>query len=419
MRSSRSRLTTTIPAALLVVACASGTSPAAISPSPTSPSPAMTNLLPTPSPAPPATPPATPATIAPGAWTATTNMAVARSGHTATLLADGRLLVIGGGGEETLLEGLPRSATAELFDPGIATWIGARRMIEARAGHSATLLSDGSVLLVGGSGNFREAELFFPSTVEWMATGSTSAPQGVGHTATLLADGRVLVVGGNPGSEFDPLATAELYDPTTGRWTATASMAVPRSWHTATLLADGRVLVVGGGSEVRRAEGAYLSATAELYDPSTGRWTSTDTMTEARFGHTATLLPDGNVLVAGGDPGDGTIARSAELYDARSGRWTATGSMAEVRGSGHTATLLADGTVLVAGGVGPGSDPFPVTSAERYDPRSGGWSAAGSMTEARGLSPTASLLLDGRVLVAGGFLVSRLASAELFDPGHE
>jgi N-acetylneuraminic acid mutarotase len=291
-------------------------------------------------------------------------------------------------------------------------------MIEARVWHSATLLPDGSVLVVGGSGNLREAELFYPSTRNWIATGSTSTPEGSGHTATLLLDGRVLVAGGNPGSEFDSLAAAELYDPTTGRWTITASMTTTRSWHTATLLADGRVLVVGGGSEERREEGPYRSATAELYETSTGRWTATATMTAPRFGHTATLLPDGKVLVAGGDPGDGTIALSAELYDPSSGRWTATGSMAEARGSGHTATLLPDSTVLVAGGVGPGSDPIPVASAELYDPRSGRWTAAGSMAEARGFWSTATLLLDGRVLVAGGFLRSPLASAELFDPGQ-
>jgi uncharacterized delta-60 repeat protein len=345
-------------------------------------------------------------------------MAVARSGHTATLLPDGRVLVVGGGDEDTLLEGGPRSPTAELYVPRSGDWTAAPRMIEARVWHSATLLPDGSVLVVGGSGNLREAELFHPSTGNWIATGSTSTPEGSGHTATLLLDGRVLVAGGNPGSEFDPLAAAELYDPTTGRWTLTVSMATARSWHTATLLADGRVLVIGGGSEERREEGPYRSATAELYDPRTGRWTTTDNMTEARFGHTATLLPDGKVLVVGGDPGDGTIAQSAELYDPSSGRWTATGSMAEARGSGHTATLLSDGRVLVAGGVGPGSDPIPLASAELYDPRSGQWAATGSLNNAHGFSSTATLLSDGRVLVAGGDDRGTLASAELFDPGQ-
>jgi len=408
MRYSIARAAATMAVILLAAACTSVTSPAAITPSPTASSPDVTSPHPTPSRTPPATLSATPAGIAPGAWTATTNMAVARSGHTATLLPDGRVLVVGGGGEDTLLEGGPRSPTAESFDPGTATWSAAARMIEARVWHSATLLLDGSVLVVGGSGGLREAELFHPSTGEWIATGSTSTPQGSGHTATLLADGRVLVAGGNPGSEFDPLATAELYNPDSGRWTATASMATARSWHTATLLPDGRVLVVGGGSDERGEQ--VPSATAELYDPSSGRWTATATMTTGRLGHTATLLPDGKVLVAGGDPGDGTIAQSAELYDPSSGSWTATGSLTEAHGFGHTATLLPDGTVLVAGG-----------SAELYDLSVGRWTTTDKMTDER-YGHTATLLADGTVLVAGGFRDSDglgmefWASAALYHP---
>jgi len=167
------------------------------------------------------------------------------------------------------------------------------------------------VLVVGGSGNFLTAELFSPSTGKWIATGSTSTPQGVGHTATLLLDGRVLVAGGNPGSDIDPLATAELYNPDRGRWTATASMATARSWHTATLLSDGRVLVVGNTFS---GDGP---ASAELYDPTRGQWTVTASPARARFGHTATLLPDDRVLLTG-DYDDNSRA-SAELYDPGNG----------------------------------------------------------------------------------------------------
>lgn len=409
------QIATKIVVGLLVTACASAARPALVTPTIPASSPTATPPVSAPPKASPqsspvsATPSATPDHIALPTWTATANMAVARSGNTATLLPDGRVLVTGGGGEDTRYEGGPRSASAELYDRSSGTWIAAPRMIDARVWHSATLLSDGSVLVVGGSVNLREAELFHRGTGKWIATGSTSTPQG-GQTATLLLDGRVLVVGGNPGSEFDPLATAELYDPTTGRWTATGSMAVGRVGHTATLLPDGMVLVVGGGSEVRPDEGPYLSATAELYDPVTGRWMATGKMTQARSGHTATLLPDGAVLVAGGGPGDG------ELYNPNTGRWTVTESMTEARGSGHTATLLRDGTVLVAGGLGPGSDPIALTSAELFDPRSGRWTATGGMAEAHGFSQTATLLSDGRVLVAGGFWRVRLSSAELYDP---
>ena len=246
-----------------------------------------------------------------GRWTATGNMNTGRGGHTATLLPDGRVLVVGGGAEDTRLEGGPRSATAELYDPGSGKWVLTASMGEARIGHSATLLRDGSVLVVGGSGNFLTAELFSPSTGKWIATGSTSTPQGVGHTATLLLDGRVLVAGGNPGSDIDPLATAELYNPDRGRWTATASMATARSWHTATLLSDGRVLVVGNTFS---GDGP---ASAELYDPTRGQWTVTASPARARFGHTATLLPDDRVLLTG-DYDDNSRA-SAELYDPGNG----------------------------------------------------------------------------------------------------
>ena len=165
-------------------------------------------------------------------------------------------------------------------------------------------------------------------------------------TATLLADGRVLVVGGGP--DPDVQASAELFDPSTGRWTATGSMSTARGGHTATLIRDGRVLVAGG---YNGGGGGYAtSSAAGLYDPGTGRWTATGSMGSGRQGHSATLLPDGRVLVAGGFSSAFTDKLSAaELYDPGTGRWTATGSMVTARG-GHTATLLPDGRVLVAGG---------------------------------------------------------------------
>jgi hypothetical protein len=162
-------------------------------------------------------------------------------------------------------------------------------------------------------------------------------------TATLLADGRVLVAGGTSGS---PLAAAELYDAATGRWTPTAPMLAARLTHTAVLLADGKVLVAGGNGG---ASGGGSLATAERYDPATGAWSATGAMNTGRTAATATSLPEGQVLVAGGYDSSGLALASTELYDPVSSQWTGTGAMRGARYF-HTATLLPDGNVLLAGG---------------------------------------------------------------------
>jgi hypothetical protein len=254
----------------------------------------------------------------------------------------------------------------------------------------------------------------------WAATGGMIEAR-AGQTATLLPDGTVLVAGGSSiiSSIGSLLASAELYDPSSGSWTATRSMIEARAGHTATLLPDGRVLVAGGG--IISSIGSLL-ASAELYDPSSGSWTATGSMIEAPYGHTATLLPNGAVLAAGGccdDPSTGHQLAPTELYDPESGSWTATGNMHEGRAA-HTAALLADGTVLVAGGSLQGTA-VPSASAELYDPGSGTWTAIAGMFEAR-TGHTATLLPNGKVLVTGGYGGSRssgtLASAELYDPGN-
>jgi N-acetylneuraminic acid mutarotase len=170
------------------------------------------------------------------------------------------------------------------------------------------------------------------------------------HTATLLPNGKVLVAAGYDGYSWvssDLLASAELYDPSTGNWSPTGSLNTARSGHTATLLPSGQALIVGGYN-IDAYSNAVELASAELYDPATGIWTPTGNLTDARHYHTATLLPNGQVLVAGGLDEFG-ISASAELYDPATGVWTPTGSLTDVRVN-HTATLMANGLDLVAGG---------------------------------------------------------------------
>jgi hypothetical protein len=367
--------------------------------------PVSVETSPTPSSAPEsATPSSTPVAPTAPAWTATANMNWARTGHTSTLLADGRVLVAGGSDSARTL------FLAEVYDPASGTWTTtADNMREARSGHTATLLADGRVLVAGGehiSGGPVSAELYDPNNGSWTAAGGTGMPSG-GQTATLLVDGTVLVAGGG---------TAELYDPSSGTWRATGNMIAGRRDYATTLLANGKVLVAGGGSD-------NSLASAELYDPVSGTWTATGSMTEGRTFITATLLPDGKVLVAGGWAiTNGAVVQlaSAELYDPVSGTWTATGSMSESRGRFPTATLLPNGTVLVAGGCcGAGSN-F-LTSAELYDPISGTWTRTASMNDAH-FDHTATLLANGTVLVAGGLAdegdpSTVLATAELYHPG--
>lgn len=308
------------------------------------------------------------------------------------------------------------------------TWTITGTNVEARTSHTATLLLDGTVLVAGGiagssDASLASAELYDPITGRWTATRDMTTAR-YGHTATLLPDGRVLIAGGaSATSAARNLASAELYDPITGTWTATDDMNLERIRHTATLLPDGRVLVVGGAES---KDGLIVApfnynrlASAELYDPATKRWTGTSDMTQARDSFTATLLPDGRVLVAGGDDGDRLA--SAELYDPATGRWTATGDMPEPYGGSHTATLLPNGTVLVAGGdapSGPGARGWP--HAAIYNPTTETWAAIGDMITAP-LGHAATLLPDGRVLVSGGRVhggpeSARFNDAELYDP---
>jgi len=339
-------------------------------------------------------------TLLQGVFAQAGDMIGERDSHTATLLQDGKVLVAGGLGRSG------SQANAELYDSGTGEFSATGNMIGARNDHTATLLPDGRVLVAGGFNDnldgseqwLATAELYDPATGKFATTGSMLALREF-HTATLLQDGRVLVAGGNYNSGT-AIAAAELYDPATRTFTATAPMKAARMCHTATLLPNGMVLIAGG-----YAGGADL-ATAELYDPKTGMFSATGPMKEARQLHTATLLQNGTVLVAGGEDNDATIA-SAELYNA--GVFTATGNLTEAR-EWHTATLLQDGLVLIAGG----SDAYlAIASANLYDPKTGKFTTTGNLHAARELHQ-ATLLKDGTVLITGGFVSDYLTSAELF-----
>jgi N-acetylneuraminic acid mutarotase len=349
-----------------------------------------------------------------GTWSATGGLATARELHTATLLPNGNVLVAGGD-QNTSTSVL---ASAEMYDSANGNWSGTGSLATARIFHRATLLPNGKVLVVGGANSFAgsgsflaSAELYDPASGIWSATGSMATAREL-HTATLLSNGKVLVAGGTSGlgSNFY-LASAELYDPATGTWSATGSMTTVRDDPTATLLSNGKVLVVGGGDNT-----GSLVASAELYDPVSGTWSPTGSMATPRFLDTATLLPNGKVLVAGGSNDSAGRLATVELYDPASGTWSATGSLATARDS-HTATLLPNGKVLVAGGTSTGVS--GLATVELYDPASGTWSATDSLATAR-QRHTATLLPNGQVLVAGGSSngAATLASAELYDPAR-
>jgi hypothetical protein len=349
-----------------------------------------------------------------GLWTPTGSMSAQRCAHAAVLLRSGKVLVAGGVGSSG------ENGTAELYDPVTGTWSPTGAMSRPRSGHTATLLPTGKVLVAGGCCSLSSAELYDPDTGQWTATGAMLDDRYL-HTATLLPTGKVLVVGGQSPSAV-PLASAELYDPDTGQWSPTGSMSTPRLSHTTTLLPSGKVLAVGGlglGPGPVPGPGTFL-ASAELYDPAAGTWTPAASMLAARAGHTATLLLSGAVLVAGGEAQVPFIDAlvEAELYDPASGTWRRTRSLFVGR-TGHTATRLPSGRVLVVGGTAF-FVPFPFTvlsDTELFDPESETWSDAGCLVEARDCH-TATLLLSGAVLIAGGEVISErftyLSSAELY-----
>lgn len=370
-------------------------------------------------------------------------MAVNRFFHTATKLKDGKVLIAGGidNGfsvfEATGFKGTIQSS-ADLYDPVTETTKPVGSMSSPRCLHSATLLEDGRVLIVGGviafnttTGDFiigQTADVYDPVTQKF--TSLIANDFRAHNTSVTLSDGRGLIMGGAAAGTGAASDLAELFLPANNQFTATAhGIAGERTFGAASaVLSDGRsILVAGGQTDVRAGSTQLVAgpvlATAELYSLSSIKSSFTsNAMSVGRRFHTATLMLDrttagvvkgswhGKVLITGGENETGGT-NLAELYDPATNRFSATGPMNGSRWN-HTATLLKDGRVLVTGGGDTGS---PLGSAEVYVPATGSWvNTANNMFKAR-TKHTATLLTDGRVLVAGGNDVFD-KTAELYDP---
>lgn len=380
-------------------------------------SPSAAVPVPSDSPRSPAASPSPAIVLQDGTWHGTGSLVQARWGHGAARLANGKVLVVGGNASENSSFAL---ASAELYDSASGTWASTADMRQARSYASVTVLDGGKVLVAGGANKnapLAVAELYDPVLGSWSTLPKMKVPRSH-HTATLLDDGRLLVVGGGTSTKSRAsTASAEIYDPGTGKWTRTAPMAVPRSYHTATLLKDGRVLVVGGSSTYI-GQGT-VRASAEIFDPRTGRWTTARPMPTHRYAHEAVPLSGGRVLVAGG--WSSTTVRSeslssAEIFDPRTLAWATVGDLTTGRAQFRMAAL-PNGQVLAVGGLGAGSE--PLASVDLFDPISASWSATDAMPRASWW-PTLVVLEDGRALAAGGASDKSgavpLARAELYAP---
>ncbi|MFD5521051.1 DUF6603 domain-containing protein [Streptomyces sp. NPDC127066] len=372
----------------------------------------------------------------PGGWTGAASVPSAFAADTAAdaavLLQTGRVL-LAGGTDET---GGAR-ADSLLFDPVTGTWTQADRLRTGRHRHGMVRLGSGGVLAVGGLGAdgsaLKSAETYDPVAGTWSTLPAAMSTARYGHSVTAVASSRVLVAGGTGlrGREPVALASAELFDPVAGTWSAAKPMTDARTGHQAVALKNGRVLVVGGAVTTGRGSTAAL-AYCELYDPTTGTWTPTGSLTTPRVGHQATLLPDGRVLVTGGDtltgcprgPYRAGSLATAEIYDPTSGQWTNVSPMPGGR-SRHRAVLLATGKVLVLGGTGGPGYHAGYRSTVTYDPGKDTWTPTGGLATGRS-DFTALPLADGRVLTTGGRVTAGpaapdgtdvlTATAEIFTP---
>ncbi|WP_375760996.1 Kelch repeat-containing protein [Corallococcus exercitus] len=334
----------------------------------------------------------------PPGWKSVAPMRVRRTAHTATVLGDGRVLVVGGSSTGDLSMVSPTNTT-ELYTVAANSWSPGGTLRTARMNHTATLLRNGKVLVVGGRGPTGDAldsaELYDVGANEWRAVSPIPGGARASHAAVLLPSGKVLVAGGGF-SDTDGLNTSVLYDPDHDAWTNAGDLNLKRNMLTLTLLDGGVALAMGGFHRF----GAETSA--EVYDsnaPDGGWRLLAQEMDRGRNGHASTLLPSGKVLVTGSLEGSpGTVLQSVDLFEPDSASWTPQADMREARYL-HTATALPSGEVLVTGGY---STPYgePRASAEIFR-RDGGWEPITPMSWAR-TSHTATWLDSGSVLIIGG-----------------
>jgi len=355
-------------------------------------------------------PPAPP--IPPGTWTSAGNMNIARTFHTATLLPNGKVIIVGGSDGNQALK------SVELYDSQTGQFTLTGEMSMPRQDHTATLLNNGKVLIAGGWDRinpdvYGTAELYDPQTGAFSFIGNMTISRHL-HTAILLQDGKVLIVGGENGINAT-LKTSEIYNPDTNTFSPSGLMSVPRRHHTATLLLNGKVLIVGGDN----AGGGYPNVTtAEIYNPANDTFQPPIDLVGRRVWHTATLLENGDVLVAGGYASPQPVI-SAELFNYQTSSFEPVGEMNQPLRRYHTATLLSNKKVLIAGGMMAAVPPYVINSSEIYNLETKTFIPTSNLIAGRS-AHTAMALSDNRILVTGGdgTIAGGIAtsSAEVYNP---